>query len=88
LAHFQLTWRNRIKEFESVAFVVISDLWLDQPRVLDALKRLFERSIAMGWTPKMFILCGNFASAPVQASSKDLQRYQGMYFSWAVHVLK
>ncbi|KAH7105408.1 epsilon DNA polymerase [Auriculariales sp. MPI-PUGE-AT-0066] len=71
-----ITWKNRMKEFEHVAFVVISDLWLDEPRIPDALRRLFEKCIALGWLPKVFIFCGNFSSTPIQGSSKDLERYQ------------
>ena len=66
-----------MKDFEQVAYVVISDLWLDEPRVLAALRNLFEKCIAMAWIPKVFILCGSFTSKRVEGSSKELQRYHG-----------
>ena len=66
-----MQWAKRMPEFEHVAFLVISDLWLDEPRVLGAMRQLFERCIALAWFPKVFIFCGNFTSKAIQGSGKD-----------------
>lgn len=44
-----------------VSFVVLSDVWLDHPRTLVALQRLFEGyAEAAEYRPMVFVLCGNF----------------------------
>ncbi|EKD03887.1 epsilon DNA polymerase [Trichosporon asahii var. asahii CBS 8904] len=44
-----------------VSFVVLSDVWLDHPSTLVALRRLFEGyAEAAEYRPMVFVLCGNF----------------------------
>lgn len=44
-----------------VSFVVLSDVWLDHPRTLVALRRMFEGyAEAVEFRPMVFVLCGNF----------------------------
>lgn len=44
-----------------VSFVVLSDVWLDHPRTLVALGRMFEGyAEALEFRPMVFVLCGNF----------------------------
>lgn len=50
------------RENHNAMFVMLSDVWLDQPRVMEKLRALFSGYSTM--PPAMFILCGNFTSEP------------------------
>jgi DNA polymerase epsilon subunit 2 len=62
---------------EDISFVIISDIWLDQPMVLDKLKVLFS-GYADAITPFMFILIGNFQSSPFVHCASQLKSYKGI----------
>eukprot|EP00041_Stephanoeca_diplocostata_P020566 m.463027 g.463027 ORF g.463027 m.463027 type:complete len:579 (+) comp21608_c0_seq2:323-2059(+) len=47
-------------------FVVLSDVWLDKPQVMDRLRRMFEGYATMD-PPPVFVLMGNFLSQPYGA---------------------
>ena len=58
-----------------VSFVVLSDVWLDHPRTIPALRRLFEGySEAVEYKPMVFILCGNFCQRGWEAEG-GMKRY-------------
>ncbi|XP_068681901.1 DNA polymerase epsilon subunit 2-like [Montipora foliosa] len=48
------------RENHDAMFVILSDVWLDQPRVLEKLRALFSGYSAV--PPALFIFCGNFTS--------------------------
>lgn len=50
------------KENTDAMFVILSDVYLDQPRVMDKLRTMFTGYSTM--PPSLFILCGNFNSQP------------------------
>ncbi|XP_022796492.1 DNA polymerase epsilon subunit 2-like [Stylophora pistillata] len=50
------------RENHNAMFVILSDVWLDQPKVMEKLRALFSGYSTM--PPAMFILCGNFTSEP------------------------
>ncbi|XP_073247665.1 DNA polymerase epsilon subunit 2-like [Porites lutea] len=50
------------RENHDAMFVILSDVWLDQPRVMEKLRALFSGYSAA--PPALFILCGNFTSEP------------------------
>lgn len=50
------------RENNDAMFVILSDVWLDQPRVLEKLRALFSGYSAV--PPALFIFCGNFTSEP------------------------
>ncbi|KAL4238277.1 DNA polymerase epsilon subunit 2 [Mactra antiquata] len=47
-------------------FIVLSDVWLDQIKVIEKLRILF--SGYSGFPPTCFVFCGNFLSAPLGSS--------------------
>lgn len=50
-------------EDEGAMFVVVSDVWLDKPAVLDRLRQMFDGYSAME-PPPIFVFMGNFLSQP------------------------
>ena len=48
------------KENHDTMFVMLSDVWLDQPKVMEKLRAMFSGYSTM--PPALFILCGNFTS--------------------------
>ncbi|ODN74772.1 DNA polymerase epsilon subunit B [Cryptococcus amylolentus CBS 6039] len=58
-----------------VSFVILSDVWLDHPRTLPALQRLFEGyANAAEFMPMVFVLCGNFSQGGWEGP-EGLKRY-------------
>ncbi|ORX38923.1 DNA polymerase alpha/epsilon subunit B-domain-containing protein [Kockovaella imperatae] len=58
-----------------VSFVVLSDVWLDHPRTLPALRRMFEGyTQAAEYKPMAFVLCGNFTQRGWEGED-GLKRY-------------
>ncbi|CAO3675892.1 unnamed protein product [Umbelopsis vinacea] len=59
----------------NISFVIISDLWLDQPKIMRAFRQVLEgysRSIV----PLAFILLGNFVSQPLLFSGTESAKYK------------
>ncbi|XP_052769617.1 DNA polymerase epsilon subunit 2-like [Mya arenaria] len=50
-------------ENQDAMFIVLSDVWLDQIKVMDKLKTLFNGY--SNFAPTCFIMCGNFLSTPL-----------------------
>jgi len=65
-----------------VSFVVLSDVWLDNPRTIPALKKLFEGyAQAVEYKPMAFILCGNFCQRGWEGEG-GLKRYTSKSRHW------
>ncbi|KAL0088647.1 DNA polymerase alpha/epsilon subunit B-domain-containing protein [Phycomyces blakesleeanus] len=58
-----------------VFFVIVSDVWLDQPKVMNALRRMFEGYDSTK-VPLAFILMGNFTKRPFSFSSNESAQYR------------
>ena len=72
---------ERLSEHTQLTFFVISDLWLDHPRTLVGVRKLFSNCIENNWLPKVFVMCGNFSSKGIaKGSGKGIMGYQGMCF--------
>ena len=50
------------QEHRDSMFVILSDVWLDKPKVMAKLRAMFTGYSTMA--PAMFVLCGNFTSEP------------------------
>ncbi|WVQ81649.1 DNA polymerase epsilon subunit B [Cryptococcus sp. DSM 104549] len=60
---------------DQVSFVVFSDVWLDHPRTMPALRRVFEGyAEAQEYKPLVFVLCGNFCQGGWEGEA-GLKRY-------------
>lgn len=58
-----------------MSFVVLSDVWLDHPRTLVALKKMFEGyAESLEYRPMVFVLCGNFCQRGLEGEG-GLKRY-------------
>lgn len=58
-----------------VSFVILSDVWLDHPRTIPALRKLFEGyAQAVEYRPMCFVLCGNFTQKGWEGEG-GLKRY-------------
>jgi DNA polymerase epsilon subunit 2 len=66
------------------SFVVLSDVHLDNPKIMTALKSVFSVYEDTETKPSLFILCGNFRSRPFLFdgdSSREYNRTSLMFFS-------
>ncbi len=59
-----------------VNFVVLSDVWLDHPKTLPSLQRLFDGYAQAEVRPFAFVLCGNFSSVGWEGQG-GIERYKG-----------
>lgn len=70
------------RDFSDMNFFFFSDVWLDQADTLRGLQKIFDNCIENNFIPKVIVFCGNFTSSGIaQGNSRDIQRYQGQYFS-------
>lgn len=78
---------HELKHMEAQAknarFVIISEVWLDQPQILDRLKLLFDGFNAQGSLPELFILIGPFSSNPPKDGPRAWAHYQDLFDSFA-----
>jgi DNA polymerase epsilon subunit 2 len=73
----QLSVRIR-EELPDLNFFFLSDVWLDHPRTLPGLQKIFENCVENHFVPKLIVLCGNFTSRSIShGQGRDVQRYQG-----------
>ncbi|KAJ8086741.1 DNA-directed DNA polymerase epsilon, subunit B [Marasmius tenuissimus] len=64
------------EELPDLHFFFLSDVWLDQPKTLVGLKKMFDNCVENDFIPKIFVLCGNFTSRSIASGSgRDIQRY-------------
>ncbi|KAJ3314249.1 DNA polymerase epsilon subunit 2 [Blyttiomyces sp. JEL0837] len=70
------------KAATDISFVIISDVWLDQPRVMAKLRVLFQ-GYSEAIIPLAFILIGNFTSTPYINTSACFQHYKEVFDSLA-----
>jgi DNA polymerase epsilon subunit 2 len=53
-------------------------VWLDHPRTLPGLQKMFDNCVENHFVPKLIVLCGNFTSRAItHGQGRDVQRYQG-----------
>ncbi|KAJ7908253.1 DNA polymerase alpha/epsilon subunit B-domain-containing protein [Mycena leptocephala] len=72
----QLSVRIR-EELPDLNFFFLSDVWLDHPRTLPGLQKIFENCVENHFVPKLIVLCGNFTSRSIShGQGRDVQRYQ------------
>ncbi|KAG1591659.1 hypothetical protein G6F48_003155 [Rhizopus delemar] len=62
---------------EDIFFVIISDVRLDQPKVLDGLRTMFNEY--NNQVPLAIIFIGSFTSKPFTASSEDVVEYKDKF---------
>lgn len=78
LTYWQQKYIPTIQANTQVSFVVLSDVWLDHPRTLPALRKLFEGyADAVEYKPMVFVLCGNFCQRGWEGED-GLKRYTSM----------
>ncbi len=71
------------KQADKARFVIISDVWLDQPQIFARFKTLFEGFNASGKLPELFILLGPFCSNSVKDGPRAWSHYQDLFDSFA-----
>ncbi|KAJ7368403.1 DNA polymerase alpha/epsilon subunit B-domain-containing protein [Mycena albidolilacea] len=72
----QLSVRVR-DELADLNFFFLSDVWLDHPKTLPALQKVFDNCVQNHFVPKLIVLCGNFTSRSINhGQGRDVQRYQ------------
>ncbi|KAF7301757.1 DNA polymerase epsilon subunit [Mycena indigotica] len=65
------------RELADINFFFLSDVWLDHPRTLPGLQKMFQNCIDNRFIPKLIVLCGNFTSKSIShGQGRDVQRYQ------------
>jgi DNA polymerase epsilon subunit 2 len=65
--------------------VFLSDVWLDQDRVLNKLRVLFQ-GYSQAIIPLAFVLIGSFSSTPYNYNMQQALKYKGMMLFWVAHV--
>ena len=60
-------------------WVVISDVFLDQPEVLEKLGRVFSAFEGADVPPALFVLIGEFCSTPFGPASPNLTETRGSH---------
>ncbi|KAJ3405868.1 hypothetical protein CcCBS67573_g06713 [Chytriomyces confervae] len=71
------------KEAAHISIVFMSDVWLDDPKVMAKLRLLFEGYSERAFIPLAFVLIGNFASKPYIYNGADYQEYKDLFKSLA-----
>ncbi|KAI9340311.1 DNA polymerase alpha/epsilon subunit B-domain-containing protein [Obelidium mucronatum] len=67
------------KEAVNVSFVTLSDVWLDDQKVMAKLRLLFEGYTTRAVIPLSFIFIGNFTSRPYIFNGADFQEYKDLF---------
>ncbi|KAF9112413.1 DNA-directed DNA polymerase epsilon, subunit B [Mortierella sp. AM989] len=62
-------------EYEDISFVILSDLWLDQPKTFVTLRTIFE-GYSNSSLPLAFIMCGSFKSEPFLFNGLESGHYR------------
>ena len=78
---------HELKQMELKAknarFLIISEVWLDQPQILERLKLLFDGFNSQGSLPELFILIGPFSSNPPKDGPRAWSHYQDLFDNFA-----
>lgn len=78
---------HELKQMELQAknarFVIVSEVWLDQPQILERLKTLFDGFNAQGSLPELFIFIGPFSSNPPKDGPRAWSHYQDLFDDFA-----
>ncbi|KAG0288705.1 DNA-directed DNA polymerase epsilon, subunit B [Linnemannia gamsii] len=63
------------QEYEDISFVILSDIWLDQPKTFATLRTIFE-GYSNSTLPLAFIMCGSFKSQPFLYNGLESGQYR------------
>ncbi|KAK3829292.1 MAG: DNA polymerase alpha/epsilon subunit B-domain-containing protein [Benniella sp.] len=63
------------EEYETISFVILSDVWLDQPKTFTTLRTIFE-GYSSAILPLAFIMCGSFKSQPFLLNGLESRPYR------------
>ncbi|KAI8355910.1 epsilon DNA polymerase [Mortierella sp. GBAus27b] len=63
------------EEYEDISFVILSDVWLDQPRTFTTLRTIFD-GYSNSTLPLAFIMCGSFKSQPFLFNGQESRPYR------------
>ncbi|GAA93845.1 uncharacterized protein L969DRAFT_84704 [Mixia osmundae IAM 14324] len=86
LTHTEETRLLASEKAQPNAFVVISDLFLNQPKVLLKFRAMLQALVTADAIPAVFVLCGNFSSIPFLLDGKSTLAYT-QYFSALAEIL-
>ncbi|KAK7470534.1 DNA-directed DNA polymerase epsilon, subunit B [Stygiomarasmius scandens] len=65
------------EDLPDLHFFFLSDVWLDHPRTLPGLRKMFDNCVENDFVPKVLVMCGNFTSRSISnGNARDIQRYQ------------
>lgn len=78
--------RELEQQAQSARIVVMSDVWLDQPRILERFKMLFDGFNGQGHLPEIFVLIGPFSSNPPKDGPRAWSHYQDLFDNFAALV--
>eukprot|EP00466_Bigelowiella_natans_P000272 jgi/Bigna1/33306/e_gw1.1.400.1 len=73
-------------EMDDHTVVVLSDLWLDKPYILDNFRTLLEGFVDS--VPRLFVLMGNFTSRPLGLKGGDVKKLQAYFDDLADIILE
>ncbi|KAI7830646.1 DNA polymerase alpha/epsilon subunit B-domain-containing protein [Gamsiella multidivaricata] len=62
-------------EYPNIMFVILSDLWLDQPKTFTTLRTIFD-GYSSANIPLAFIMCGSFKSQPFLFNGLESGQYR------------
>jgi DNA polymerase epsilon subunit 2 len=74
----QTKFQTIVEANEDISFVILSDLWLDHPKTLPNLRKVFAGYSQAEFRPYAFIFCGDF-STKGWTGADDIETYSGMY---------
>ncbi|KAJ1650181.1 DNA-directed DNA polymerase epsilon, subunit B [Dispira simplex] len=66
-------------DHSDASLVILSDVWLDRPAVLDKLKIMFQGFDALPIVPLAFVLMGDFSSVPFLPSQDHILAYKRQF---------
>lgn len=74
------------KQAKRSRFVVLSDVWLDQPSIYNRLQVLFDGFNAQNFLPEVFVMIGPFTSTPPKDGPRAWSHYQDLFDNFASFV--
>jgi DNA polymerase epsilon subunit 2 len=70
----QTKFQSIVEANEDISFVILSDLWLDHPKTLPNLRKVFAGYSQAEFRPYAFIFCGDF-STKGWTGADDIETY-------------